>query len=109
MNTTNKTLPRGAAFFDVVSTVETQCRTESLEEILRLGINTPACYESLGDVMSMLYAETSCFHGCQGGDHFWPRITARIVTHSLASLRLAMLGYYDESFALTRNLAEIAN
>jgi len=109
MSTSNQTLPRGAAFFDIVSTVETQCATESLGEIPKLGISVPACYECLGDVLSLLYAEASCFHGCPGGDHHWQRITARIVTHSLASLRLAILGYYDESLALTRNLGEIAN
>jgi hypothetical protein len=31
------------------------------------------------------------------------------VTHALSSLRLALLGYYDESLALTRNLGEMAN
>jgi hypothetical protein len=72
-------------------------------------MSTPACYECLGDALSLLYAEASCLHGCAGGDHHWQRITARIVTHSLASLRLAILGYYDESLALTRNLGEIAN
>ncbi len=41
--------------------------------------------------------------------HFFQRLTARIVTNSLSSLRLALLGYYDESLALTRNLGEIAN
>jgi hypothetical protein len=109
MSTSNKTLPRGAAFFDVVSTVEGQCSTESLGEIPKLGICTPACYECLGDILSLLYAEASCFHGCIGGDHFWQRITGRIVTNSFASLRLAILGYYDESLALTRNLWEVAN
>ncbi|MGH9933273.1 MAG: hypothetical protein ACREA9_29160, partial [Pyrinomonadaceae bacterium] len=47
--------------------------------------------------------------GCAGGDHFLQRLTARIVTNALSSLRLAFLGYYDESLALTRNLGEIAN
>jgi hypothetical protein len=102
-------LPRGTAFFDIASTVEAQCSIETLGEIPTLGMSTPAGYESLGDVLSLLYAEASCFHGCTGGDHFWHRITARIVTHSLASLGLAIVGYYDESLALTRNLGEIAN
>ena len=45
----------------------------------------------------------------RGDTHFFQRLTARIVTNSLSSLRLALLGYYDESLALTRNLGEIAN
>jgi len=109
MSTSNKTLPRGAAFFDTVATVETQCFAESIGEIPKLGLSTPACFDCLGDVLSLLYAEAACFHGCSGGDHFYQRITARIVTHSLSSLRLALSGYYDESFALTRNLGEMAN
>jgi hypothetical protein len=109
MNVHNKALPRGTAFFDIVSTVEAQCSTESLGEMPKLGFSTLACFECLGDVLSLLYAEASCFHGCAGGDHFWQRITGRIVTNSLASLRLAILGYYDESLALTRNLGETAN
>ena len=102
-------MPRGAEFLEAAAKVEGQCAIESLSDIPKLGISVPACYECLGDVLSMLYAEASCFHGCQGGDHFLQRVTARVVTHSLSSLRLALLGYYDESLALTRNLGEIAN
>ena len=109
MSTPLKTMPRGAEFLQVAAKVEAQCAIESLSDIPKLGISVPACYECLGDVLSMLYAEASCFHGCQGGDHFLQRVTARVVTHSLSSLRLALLGYYDESLALTRNLGEIAN
>jgi hypothetical protein len=109
MNTPNKTLPRGTAFFDIVSTVEARCSAESLGEMPKLGISAPACYDRLGDVLSSLYAEASCYYGCAGGDHFRQRIIAHIVTHSLAALRLAILGYYDESIALTRNLGEIVN
>ncbi|MEK6302382.1 MAG: hypothetical protein AABO41_16855 [Acidobacteriota bacterium] len=105
----NKTMPRGAEFLGMVARVETQCGVESLSEIPKLGISTPACYEFLGDLLSMLSEEASCFHGCEGGDHFFQRLTARIVTNSLSSLRLAFLGYYDESLALTRNLGEMAN
>lgn len=102
-------LPGGREFFEVVSKVETVCAIASLKGIPGLGINTPACYASLGDVLSMLYAEAACSFGCAGGDHFWQKLTARIVSHSLASLRLALSGYYDESLALTRGVGEIAN
>jgi hypothetical protein len=76
MNTSTKTLPRGAAFFDVVATLEARCSAESIVEIPKLGLSTPVCFDSLGDVLSLLYAEASCFHGCLGGDHFYHRITA---------------------------------
>lgn len=109
MSAPTKSLPRGAKFLETVAEVESHCFAESLAEIPKLGISTPASYESLGDVLSMLYAEAACLHGCPGGDHFFQRLTARVVTHSLSSLRLAMLGYYDESLALTRSIGEIAN
>jgi hypothetical protein len=80
-----------------------------MAKIPKLGISTPASYESLGGALSMLYAEAACLHGCPGGYHFFHRLTARVVTHSLSSLRLAILGYYDEWLALTRSIGEIAN
>ena len=103
------TLLDGAAFLDAVQRAEAACSVASLAEIPKLGISTPASFESLGDVLSLLYAEAACFHGCAGGDHFWQRLTARIVSCSLASLRLALSGYYDESLTLTRSVGEIAN
>src|SRR5262245_66615320 len=99
MTTSNKKMPRGSEFFEAVAKVEAQCGTESLADIPKLGISTPACYESLGDVLSMLYAEAACFYGCAGGDHFLQRIIARIVTHSLSSLRLFSLCYCHSSLA----------
>lgn len=102
-------MPRGAAFLELSARVETECGLESLKEIPQLGISAPACYECMGDVLSMLYAEAACFNGCGGGDHFFQRVTARIVTNALSSIRLAAIGYYDESLALARNVGEIAN
>lgn len=61
MSISNKTLPRGIEFFDSVSLVEARCSTESLSELPKLGMIAPACYECLGDVLSVLYAEASCF------------------------------------------------
>jgi hypothetical protein len=109
MTASTKQLPRGSEFFKVAATVETQCAELSLGELPKLGISAPACYEFLGNVLSMLYEEASCFHACDNSDHLIQRLTARIVTHSLSSLRLATFGYYDESLALTRNVGEIAN
>jgi hypothetical protein len=111
MNTTahTKAMPRGSEFLETAAKVETHCSEISLSEIPKLGLSTPACYEFLGDVLSMLYEEASCFHGCVGGDHLVQRLTARIVTNSLSSLRLAILGYYDESSALTRTFFRANN
>jgi hypothetical protein len=109
MNGTRKSLPKGEAFFSILTDAEARCLSESLSQIPKLGRSTPACYSALGDTLSLLYAEASCYNGCNGGEHFFQRMTARVVANSLSSLRLAMLGYYDESLALTRSLGEIAN
>ena len=109
MAASSKKFPRGTAFFDLAARVEAQCGLQSQEELPKLGISAPACYECLGDVLSMLYAEASCRYGCTGGDRFLHRIVARVVTNALSSLRLAAFGYYDESLALARNVGEIAN
>jgi len=105
----SKPPPQGAKFFEAISNAEARCSAATLVEIQNLGISTPASFESLGNVLSLLYAEASCSNGCAGGDHLWQRFTARIVSCSLASLRLALSGYYDESLALTRSVGEIAN
>lgn len=109
MTSAAKSLPRGAAFLLTVGKVEGQCADQTQRAVPELGISTPACFECLGDVLSMLYEEASCYHECPGGDHLNQRLTARIVTNAFSSLKLASLGYYDESLALTRNLGELAN
>lgn len=106
---TSHPLPKGSEFLALVSKVEAACSVETLAEIPELGISTPACFEALGNVLSALYAEAACSYGCTGGDHFCQRLTSRVVSNSLASVRLALSGYYDESLALTRNVGEIAN
>ena len=105
----NNSLPRGVAFFDAVARAEKSCFELTSSEIPVLGISTPACFAAMGDVLSSLYGEAACLHGCKGGDHFYQRLAARIASLSLSSIRLAMAGYYDESLALTRSIGEIAN
>jgi hypothetical protein len=59
--------------------------------------------------LSLLYREACCFGGYAGGDHFAQYVAGRVVTHALGAYRVLGCGYYDESFALTRNLGEAAN
>lgn len=82
---------------------------ETLERLPKLGKKAPQCHEKLGNLLSLLYQEACCSHGCPGGDHFGQRIAGRVVSHALASYRLLCSAYYDESLALSRNLGEIAN
>jgi hypothetical protein len=101
--------PEGAAFLDLVSCTEDACVRETGERAPHLGSKAPECQKMLGNLLSLLYREASCFHGCSGGDHFGQRITGRVVSHALGSYRLLCSGYYDESLALSRNLGEVAN
>jgi len=105
----SREIRNGFEFFEAIASAEGQCVTESLADISRLGISAPLSYECLGNTLSLLYREASCQFGCPGGDHFLQRITARVVNLSLASLRLALCGYYDESLSLIRSVGEVAN
>ena len=101
--------PEGIAFFDLVAKTEFLCSQETSNGLEGLGKKAPECHRRLGSLLSALYRESCCDYGCPGGDHFGQRIAGRVVSHSLGSYRLLMSGYYDESFALTRNLGELAN
>jgi hypothetical protein len=103
------TPPNGSKFLEAVAVAEAGCHSESLREMSRLGTSVPLSHECLGNTLSLLYQEASCQFGCDGGDHFFQRLTAKVVGSSLAALRLALSGYYDESLALTRSVGEIAN
>ncbi len=99
----------GTAFLDLVFRTEDACVRETRERLPNLGRKAPECHDRLGDMLSLLYREACCFHGCSGGDHFGERITGRVVSHALGSYRSLCSGYYDESLALSRNLGEVAN
>lgn len=101
--------PEGKLFLELAAGVEEACASLTLERAEQLGKKVPLCLQRLGTILSLLYRETCCFYGCPGGDHFGQRIAGRVVNHALASFRMLCSGYYDESFALTRNIGEIAN
>ncbi len=105
----NQTSPDNAEFLDVALREEDACLHETQEWLPKLGKKAHECHDRFGDFLSLLYREAACFNGCPGGDHFGQRIAGRVVSHALGSYRLLCSGYYDESLALTRNLAEIAN
>lgn len=100
---------KGSDFLAAIGAAESVCCAQSLRELATLGMSAPLSYECLGNTLSILYRESSCQFGCTGGDHFFQRMTAKVVSLSLASLRLALTGYYDEALSLTRSVGEIAN
>ena len=107
--TAEQPFPEGERFLETVAGAEESCARATLERIGRLGRQAPETNRRLGDLLSILYREAGCAFGCSGGDHLGQRIAGRVVSHALGSYRLLCRGYYDESFALTRNLGEAAN
>lgn len=102
-------LPGGLRFLNLALSSEAVCEQATRSRLATLGKKAPECQENLGTVLSLLYAEACCAHGCVGGDHFGQRLAGRVVSHALGSYRLLCAGYYDESLALSRNLGEVAN
>ena len=101
--------PKSSAFLDLAFRTEDACFRATRDRLPGLAKKAPECHDKLGDLLSRLYREACCFHGCSEGDHFGERMTGRVVSHALGSYRLLCSGYYDESLALSRNLGEVAN
>ncbi len=75
----------------------------------QLGKKAPRLYENLGAVLSLLSQLASCQWGCRGGDHDIENLVRRCCNYALSALSLARSGYYDESIALVRGVAETVN
>lgn len=99
----------GLRFLGLALSSEAVCEQETRSRLAARGRKASECHENLGIVLSLLYKEACCAHGCPGGDHFGQRLAGRVVSHSLGSYRLLCAGYYDESLALSRSLGEVAN
>src|SRR4051812_27606207 len=89
--------------------LENAAITRELLEAGDLGKKAPEIYENLGGVMCLLSLVASCHWGCRGGDHDVENLVRRCCNYAFSSLSLARLGYYDESLALIRGVAELAN
>ncbi len=83
--------------------------TRNLLEAGDLGKRAPEIYENLGGVMCLLSLLASCHWGCRGGDHDVENLVRRCCNYAFSALSLARLGFYDESLALIRGVAEVAN
>jgi hypothetical protein len=101
--------PEGLDFLKLVAEQEDACEAATRCRIPHMGRNAPACVQNLGTVLSLLDRAASCFWGCRGGDHVIEYLAGRVCSCSRASLRLLLLGFYDESLSLTRSIGEIAN
>ena len=97
----------GPEFFANASALERNCELQSLRllEDSDLG-ETVSC---LAVCLSLMYQQACCAWGCHGREHVFEYVSGRTVTHAMAAYRLALCGLYDESLALVRNIAELAN
>jgi hypothetical protein len=83
--------------------------TEKLLKDGRLGERAVRIYKELGTALSLFLQVASCQWGCRGGEHREENLIRRLANYSFAALRLARLGLYNESLALLRSVAELAN
>ncbi len=90
-----QSFPEGAAFLDLVRSLEQACVDATIVAIPNLGKKAGETNQALGTLTSKMYREACCFYGCNGGDHFPQYLTGRVVTNSFASHRLLTCGYYD--------------
>jgi hypothetical protein len=102
-------VPEGLEFLKILSQSEDRCEATTDEALPQMGTQAPLCVERLGTVLSLLDRLSSCWWGCQGGDHAIERLIFRAVSLARASYRLLRFGFYDESIALSRSIGEIAN
>ena len=102
-------VPEGLAFLKSVWKFEDTCEAKSDERITALGKKAPACLEHIGTVLSLLDRVSSCWWGCQKGDHRIEYICGRVTSNARATLRLLRFGFYDEALVLCRGVGETAN
>ena len=102
-------IPVGAEFLQLLEDLENDCLAGTTKRLSELGKVAPQTLEHLGTVLSLLDRLASCHWGCNGGDHIAEYLAGRCCSSSRASFRLIRHGYYDESLALTRSIAETAN
>ena len=71
-----------------------------------IGRKVARLVDELGAVLSIADRTASCWWGCAGGDHAIEYLLGSCVGTTNAALRLAYLGYYDESITSARHVAE---
>jgi hypothetical protein len=102
-------VPRGDAYFSLVSGIEGECEAATAGYLPRAGQKAPQTWVGLGTSLALLDALSSCWWGCAGGDHAVEYLLGRVVGSVRAALRLARAGLYDEALNALRTGMEIVN
>jgi hypothetical protein len=96
-------------YFLIASRLETECESRTDLELPKFGKKVPDCLKNFGELLQDLDAISSCYWGCNGGDHRLEYITGKLVASARAGYRLLRAGFYDDSLALARSIGEAAN
>ena len=102
-------IPEGLDFVELLWKQEDECEKLTDQLTPQIGVKAPQCLAQLGTVLSLLDRLSSCWWGCQSGDHLVEYLVGRAVGSARAVLRLLRFGFYDEALAIIRNIGEIAN
>jgi hypothetical protein len=96
-------------FLETLFRFEADCEEETAQYLPHAGKKAPRTWESLGTGLAVLDGLSSCWWGCQGGDHAVEYLLARVVGSVRARLRLARGGLYDEALNAQRTAGEVMN
>ncbi|WP_369387896.1 hypothetical protein AB5J72_10000 [Streptomyces sp. CG1] len=96
-------------FYTAMRSLEDSCDALSTERLPSLGEKAPKLHKALGTLLSILDRSSSCYWGCQGGDHAIEHLTGGVCNAARAAIRLMHMGFYDEALTLSRSIAERVN
>jgi hypothetical protein len=99
----------GVEYLAVTAKAEENCARLTTRKLNVLGVRARTCVERLGTTLDVLSGAAGCRWGCRKGDHLVERLLGRGTATAHASYRLLMNGFYDESLALSRSVAELGN
>ncbi|MFI1455959.1 hypothetical protein [Streptomyces roseus] len=99
----------GDGFYTIMRSLEDSCDAQSSEALPTLGEKAPKLHTTLGTLLSLLDRASSCYWGCQGGDHAVEYLTGGVCNSARAALRLMCMGFYDEALTVSRSIAERVN
>jgi hypothetical protein len=96
-------------FFAATWATEAECERITDDALPTLGKKAPKTLGSIEPVLVYLDTISSCYFGCNGGDHAIERLLFRSCCRARAAIRLMRMGFYDESLMISRAVGEIAN
>ena len=100
---------KGDAFLRQTWMKEDVCEQTTEEALAVLGVKAPQLLPAISQVLMYLEAVASCYFCCVSGDHALERLLFRSCNRARAAIRLARLGFYDESLLVTRAIGETTN